>query len=168
MVWNPPATWTPNTVLTATQLNQQVRDNLKAIGDASTAFTPTWTGSGSNPAIGNGALNCGYKVAGNRLWISYRITMGTTTTYGSGTYTLGIPAGLTISTGRWMLNGNARDDSASGALYPVFGLASAGNSFVLRTLPTSAGGSMPGVTATVPFTLANLDEIFIAGEVELA
>ena len=166
MAWNDPSTWVPNTVLTATQLNAEVRDNFKAIGDVSESYTPEWTASTTNPDIGNGTLAGGYKVAGKRLWIWIRITMGSTTTYGSGTQLVSLPTGLTLATGRWMLHGTARD-ATDGSPYPLFGLG-AGTTFVLRTLPGTAGNSLSGVNGSTPFAFADGDDIFLHGEVELA
>lgn len=165
MVWTNPATWSAGAVLTAAQLNQQVRDNLKAIGDAGTAYTPTWAGTGSNPAIGNGSITGGYNLAGKRLWFWMQVTMGTTTTYGSGTLTLSLPAGVTLAAGFWNFNGIARDTSA-GAIYPMFAQPVGGTTVAIRTLPTTAGNPLAAVSGTVPFTWATGDSLFIHGEAE--
>lgn len=168
MVWNTPSTWAAGAILTAAQLNAQVRDNFNAIGDPGTAFTPTWTATTTNPAIGNGTLAGGYNVAGKRLWIWMRIVMGSTTTYGSGAYQLALPAGLTPVTGRWRLNGVMRDESAPG-FFEVIGVCSlTGTNIALLTPATTAGNAYRSVGPTVPFTFANTDEIFISGELELA
>ena len=45
MAWTTPSTWTAGAVLTAAQLNTQVKGNLDVIGGAWTAYTPTWTGA---------------------------------------------------------------------------------------------------------------------------
>lgn len=60
-------------------------------------YVPTWTGSVSNPAIGNGTLGGFYKIQGR--WIRGNVTMvaGTTTTFGTGTWAFGYP--FTISAG---------------------------------------------------------------------
>ena len=64
MAWTSPRTWVASEVVTAAIMNTHVRDNLKAIGDAWTSFTPTWTGVTTNPAIGNGTLNGQHMVVG--------------------------------------------------------------------------------------------------------
>jgi hypothetical protein len=60
-------------------------------------YVPTWTGAGSNPAIGNGTLGGFYKVQGR--WVKGNVTVvaGTTTTFGTGTWAFGYP--FTISAG---------------------------------------------------------------------
>lgn len=168
MAWTAPSTWAAAAVLTAAQLNTQVRDNFKAIGDPGIAFTPTWTAATTNPAIGNGTLTGGYNVAGKRLWIWMRIVMGSTTTYGSGAYQLALPASLTPVAGRWRLNGFMRDESAPG-FFEVAGACSlTGTNIALLTPGTTAGGAYRSVGPTVPFTFADTDEIFLSGELELA
>lgn len=165
MAWSTPSTWVAGAVLTAAQLNAQLRDNMKEIGDASTAYTPAWTSSGTNPAIGNGSITGGYRLAGKMLDFWARVVTGSTTTYGSGTYSLSIPAGLTPISGRAILTGSLIDSSAS-QTYPLFGFWG-GSAITLRILPTTAGNPFGAFTPTSPFTLANTDEIFIGGRLEV-
>lgn len=168
MAWNTPSTWTAGAVLTAAQLNAQVRDNFKAIGDPGTLFTPTWTASTADPTIGNGSLTGGYSLAGKRLWVWMRIVMGTTTSYGSGSYSLALPAGLTPVTGRWRLNGISRDESAPG-FFEIVGVTSlTSGTLALLTPATTAGSNYRLVGPSTPFTFADADEIFISGELEVA
>lgn len=165
MAWNTPTTWVSGAFLLASELNAQVRDNMKAIGDASTAYTPIWAGSTTNPVIGNGSITGGYHLTGKMLEFWARVITGSTTTYGSGTYSLSLPAGLTPIAGRSLLTGTLIDTSAS-ATYPLFGFWS-GSAITLRALPTTAGNPLAAVTPTVPFTFANTDEIFIDGRLEV-
>lgn len=52
-----------------------------------TTFTPTWGGTVTNPALGNATVTASYKqLDANTLFISIGITMGSTTTYGSGNW----------------------------------------------------------------------------------
>lgn len=55
------------------------------------SYTPTWTGSGSNPAIGNGSIVGAWSRDGNNVTVSITVTMGSTTTYGAGSYSFGLP-----------------------------------------------------------------------------
>lgn len=56
-----------------------------------TSYTPTWTGTGSNPSIGTGTLTGYYVRLGDLVigWIS--MTAGGTTTFGTGTWEFAIP-----------------------------------------------------------------------------
>lgn len=65
-----------------------------------TAYTPSWTGSGSDPAIGNGTLVGYSRRVGGSLEVALHVTAGSTTTFGSGTYYFGLPSGLAIDTAR--------------------------------------------------------------------
>lgn len=58
------------------------------------SYTPTWTAGTTNPTLGNGTLTGGYRRIGDRIdfWIS--LTMGSTTTYGSGSYRFSIPVAV--------------------------------------------------------------------------
>lgn len=168
MAWNTPTTWVAGAVLTAAQLNDQLRDNFKAIGDPWTTYAPTWASSGgTQPAVGNGSLTGAYMRAGKLLSFRITLSMGTTTTYGTGTYQFTMPAAPLAH--RWAIEGFARDDSASGALFPVRAFwDSTNNVAILRTWPTTAGAALVPVTATVPFAFANLDSISLSGTLELA
>lgn len=87
-----PATWVTGTVVTAAQLNLEVRDALTGIQAAFTAFTPAWTASTTNPTIGNGTIACRYQRYGKTIpSCEFYLLLGSTTTVGSGNYSLSIP-----------------------------------------------------------------------------
>lgn len=54
-------------------------------------YLPTWTGSGGNPAIGNGSLTGSYSRVGNTCTAVINASMGSTTTFGSGVWSFGLP-----------------------------------------------------------------------------
>lgn len=164
MAWTSPATWVANTILTAAQLNEQVRDNLKAIGDPMTSYTPTWSAITTPPAIGNGTITGKYLAAGKFIRFRVTIAMGSTTTYGSGQYTVSLPfaahgSGIQIV-----------DTLAfGGTSYFGKGRITAGATAVgLYTPATTAGDLDRLVTATVPFAFANGDSITVCGTYEAA
>lgn len=164
MAWTAPSTWVAGAVLTAAQLNQQLRDNFKAIGDPWTSYTPAWAGT-TDPVIGNGTLTGAYMSAGKLTHVSISIIMGSTTTYGSGTWSLSLPNTL-VGTMRFPFTGIARDTSA-GQFYP---LRTAGSVAPLGLMcdGTTAGGPLRSVTPTIPFTFANTDELHLFGTYETA
>lgn len=64
-------------------------------GDSAwTTYTPSWTASGTAPAIGNGTLKGRYKRLGKWVVVNIFQKMGTTSTFGTGTYAWSLPAGL--------------------------------------------------------------------------
>jgi hypothetical protein len=67
------------------------RDALKAASEAWTAYTPTWTGTTTNPAIGDGTLVGAYARVNKLIHCRINLTMGGTTTYGSGNWIFALP-----------------------------------------------------------------------------
>ncbi|MEU6496452.1 hypothetical protein ABZ890_39750 [Streptomyces sp. NPDC046984] len=56
-----------------------------------TSYTPAWTGSTTNPSIGNGTLTGRYTKLGPTVMCEIFLIPGSTTTFGSGTYLLSVP-----------------------------------------------------------------------------
>lgn len=164
MTWSTPTT-AAGGVLTSAFWNAQVRDNLKTVGDAWGSWTPAWTGASSDPAIGNGTKVGGYMASGKfvRFWIS--VTMGSSTTYGSGAWQFDVP--VTEAAHRWLFDGVTRDVSASKS-YPVSIERTASGVFTVRADALTAGGEFRSLSSTVPFAWATGDEIFLSGVYEAA
>lgn len=130
------------------------------------AYTPTWTAVTTNPAIGNGSLIGRYSVIGSTCFGTVRIatTAGTgNTTFGSGTWSIGLP--LTSANKYLWYGGNWNAVDAGTASY-------AG---VLRILPNTAaissfyrdqGSSV--LSEASPFTWANGDSLNITYRYEVA
>jgi hypothetical protein len=111
----------------------------------STPFTPAWTGTGSNPAIGNGTISSAYWLRGRTCHYVGKITMGSTTTFGSGSWLISAPVNL-IST-----------DQATGILYCDDTSTSANNragALTGSSASTFALQVLSNVTPTSPFTWA--------------
>lgn len=88
MSWTAPRTWVAGETVTAALLNTHLRDNLKAVGDAWTAYTPGWSGSGG--IIGSGLRVGAFMQAGKLVLANFRLTVGGSTTL-TGTYDIGLP-----------------------------------------------------------------------------
>lgn len=76
---------------------ERQNDQMEALTAAGwTAYTPTWTGSGGNPAIGNGTLTGRYRLVpgGDLVQATIRIQAGSTTTFGTGFWSVGYPTGI--------------------------------------------------------------------------
>lgn len=63
--------------------------NLVSIPNQS--YTPTWTGTTTNPTLGNGTLTGEWSRRGNRISVDITLTIGSTTTLGSGTWEFTVP-----------------------------------------------------------------------------
>lgn len=171
MAWTSPRTWVAAEKPPAATYNTHVRDNFKAIGDAWTAYGSgsSWTSSGTAPSLGNGTWNGKYMQAGKLVHFRIVLTMGSTTTYGTGTYLLALPVAAASDIGRLLItNGDARDDSAAGDFMIGGLITNSATTLSLRALPATAGIAMVVVSNTVPFTFANLDSITISGTYEAA
>lgn len=124
------------------------------------AYTPTWAASGSAPAIGNGTIAGRWQRLFDR-WhaISIKMTFGSTTTFGTGNYTLSLPSGM----------GNAVATSigriAISASTNYFGTANVYNAsavIVLGSVTSGSNPSMTNVTPTVPVSLASTNSIAVS------
>ena len=147
MAWTNPRTWVAGETLTAALLNVHLRDNLNALGDPWTAYTPTLTGW----AIGNGTLVARYMATGKLIHAYIKITAGSTTTYG----TLGVSLPVASRVGAWFPAGLivCKDDAATNPRTV---------SAVLTSTTAVAGFQEAGAaapTATVPFTFGAADTV---------
>lgn len=154
-----------DTTTVPTNLNT-LGDALQATSEAWTAYTPTWTAS-VNPALGNGSFTGSAYAQVNKL-IFFRIvlTMGTTTTYGTGTWLLTLPV-APINAGVMTFAGNALNSGVG--YFPcrmtVEGGLAAGQ---ILTPATTAGNADRGVSGTVPFTWGTVDSLTIIGSYQAA
>ena len=123
--------------------------------DAWTSYTPTWGSSGTQPAIGNGTVTGSYALipnaAAKTCAVSIHVTMGSTTTYGTGNYTLSLPF-TPVSKGRTSLNATLTDVSGGdvywGLLY--WTTTTAANLVYINV----ANGRFASVSNTAPVTWA--------------
>lgn len=163
MAWVSPRTWVAAEVVTAALMNQ-LRDALKAIGDPWTSYTPTWSSSATAVAIGNGTQVGAYINAGKLVTFRAKITMGSTTTYGTGSYRIALPVSMSTSDpGRFAV---ALLDSSAGATYQGMTYSVAGTLAPIAIDNGTAGGAIQAVTSAVPFTFATGDTIEVVGTYE--
>lgn len=75
--------WAAGDRITAARLNEMV-------GQWS-SYTAAWTAATTNPVLGNGTLTARYQLLGQTCELSIHLIFGSTTTLGSGAYSIGIP-----------------------------------------------------------------------------
>lgn len=121
---------------------------------AFSTYTPSWTASAVNPAVGDGAILGRYLQIGKLVHLKISLTMGTTTTYGTGDWRFSLPVTASASVAS---NGEAAFFDTSGAAY-YRGL-SRWNGANLQ-VRTNASPTVL-VDATNPFTWANGDTLQI-------
>lgn len=124
-------------------------------------FTPVWTASTTNPTLGNGTLVGRFTQIGNTVHYSITLTIGSTTTNGSGVYRFSPP--VAPSQGTLSPAGNALLADASPVAYrPRTAYFDTPARIVMRD---EAGAN---VTHNAPWTWATGDTIKINGTYEAA
>lgn len=158
-----PATWTAGEVVAASKMNSQIRDVATGIQASWDTYTPTWGGT-SDPDIGNGVLSGRYMRVGKTITANITIVMGSTTTYGSGTWTLSLPVASVFTTTTYVNLGSVsmRDTSASANSTGVAILANQ------TTAQMVVGSSNAFVSTTAPWTWANGDTLSVTLNYEAA
>lgn len=125
-----------------------------------TTYTPTWTGSGSNPAIGNGTLTGSYLRLGDMVFFTINVTAGSTTTFGSGSYSLSLPI-TAAATFKWALTVDLLDAGTQHYSGVAFVNASGTTTAEILVMSNTFG---PGNWQhNSPFTFGNGDSIIISG-----
>lgn len=145
---------------------QQITQAVDALGAAWTAYTPTWTAS-TPPVIGNGSIDAAYLLIGKLAFFRCKITMGSTTTFGSGQWNIGMP--YPPKTDKIRFADSQAYDSSANAYYPAAAMwNNPGSLSVLWTPGTTAGGPDRAINATTPFTWAQSDQMIVRGLYERA
>jgi hypothetical protein len=129
-----------------------------AIQDAWTSYTPSWTSSGTAPALGNGTLTGEYQQVGDLVYVKIVWQAGSTTTYGTGTYRFSLPVAPELDE---IIPCFVNDSSGSGR-YPgvawiILASATGDNMRII------VADNQTGTGATSPFTFATSDKIVIEG-----
>lgn len=127
-------------------------------------WTPTWSGFAGNPALGNGTMNAKYRRIGKTIDGVIALTMGSTTTFGSGQWRFSLPGGATVRTGHeytcavWMF-----DASASNRYVGAGRIAGT----LLELHNAALGATQGSVTSAAPFTWATSDLLSVSFTVEV-
>jgi hypothetical protein len=129
------------------------------------SYTPTWTASTTDPVLGNGSLTGGYRRIGDQVDFWLKLTAGSTTTFGVGTYRLSLPvAGLDSSYVQGFSVGILDAGTAWYVNYMGQGQRSGlSSSFECTSMNTSADW-----TTTAPFTFGNTDSVTVQGSYRVA
>lgn len=94
-----PRTWVAGEIVTATEMNTEVRDAVTGIQAAWTSYTPALTASTTNPTLGSGSQQTGaYLQMGKTIFAQGHIAFGSSgVAAGSGRYSISIPVAATGS-----------------------------------------------------------------------
>jgi hypothetical protein len=147
-----PRTWVVGEVVSAALMNQEIRDQFNTFFGSWTAYTPTWTSTGTAPALGNGTLIGRYMKIGRTVICHINLTSGSTTTYGTGSYSFSLPA-TSANAGASLVSSVQFLGTARWGGECVISANATTTSPFLSTSSTDA--RLTGMTATVPETLAS-------------
>jgi hypothetical protein len=132
----------------------------------SAAFTPTWSSSGTQPAIGNGTISGRYTRVGSLIFATWLVIPGSTSTFGTGSYNLTLPVAAAVQ--RYTLGVDLLD---TGTQHYVGQAIVDGNVSTTVFSEIVAGSNATGPTGwaqTAPFTFGNTDRLLISGFYEAA
>jgi hypothetical protein len=119
-------------------------------------FTTSWTGSVTNPAIGDGSLTAFYTLENKICTVQIKMLAGSTTTFGSGTWAFSLPFGISNDVEQAVGSALALDTGVN--FYTGISLINAGQSTVVAYLGGTTGNI---ISATNPFTWASGDYVYI-------
>ncbi|MEU6344490.1 hypothetical protein ABZ883_26480 [Streptomyces sp. NPDC046977] len=142
-----PRTWVVGEVVTAAYLNAEIRDQINSMLAAWTSYTPAWTAVTTNPTIGNGAIGGRYMLIGRTCHFALEVSMGSTTAFGSGAYSLSLPFASAAGVGR-IATGQAVNSTGRGDLTCVI---ASGNSVVNPFAPGASSSITNQLTSSGMF-----------------
>lgn len=122
-------------------------------GPNTQTYVPTWTSSGTAPAIGNGSIAGRFIQLGKWVFVQFNLTFGSTSTFGTGEYIFSLP--VTAAATSVGDIGAMRAADAGTAAYRGFAHIFSTTSFKVETAasPAVIWGQL------VPFTWGNTDRI---------
>lgn len=159
MAWTAPRTWTTGELVTAAQLNTNVRDNLNAAFPNTTDWDDWTPGNSAGLAIGNGTATGRYIQVGKLVALTGHIILGSTSTVGAGASTT-FPVEPALTPTHSPVHGLARYVDASGPIH--HGRAERFDTNRCRFIVDDVSGTYnlrAFVAATVPFTWTTSDQI---------
>ncbi|MYZ38351.1 MULTISPECIES: hypothetical protein [unclassified Streptomyces] len=159
-----PRTWVVGEIVTDAMLNVEIRDQFNSMFDAWTTYTPTFVSTGTAPVLGNGTLTGRYMKWGRTVMVFAQFTAGSTTTFGSGNLSIGLPvAGSAGSTPGLLDLQCSRTGSVNFAVGRCTLPSGATTTGTCWWPSVSTIGDWDAWTATVPWTLAAADIVRVYG-----
>jgi hypothetical protein len=144
----------------------------KIKADAWTSYTPTWTALSTNPTLGNGTITGKYIQLGKTVLFRVHITFGSTTTAGSGNWSLTLPTNHNhpdySPIGDMVAGDTGGPDFTVGtAMTTVSALGGGVNKFVCY-YQTSGGVNANPIASGNPFAWGTNDIFSVTGTYEAA
>jgi hypothetical protein len=160
-----PRTFVVGEAWTAAKANTEIRDLANGIQAAWTAYTPALT----NITLGNGSLaGSAYIQIGKTIKFRVLLTLGSTTVISGGMqFSLPVAALTALGSGNYPVGDSSlRDSSASATVYG--GCRMLASATGIAPTYNNTATSSTDCTATLPWTWAVGDTVWIEGEYEAA
>lgn len=128
---------------------------------AYTAYVPTWTASGTAPAIGNATVIGQYVQVGKLVHAYGSIVFGSTSTFGTGVYSLALPVPASVNAiggGNNSCGSGYGSHSVSGMFQPTYFIRGGGTTMGIFYATTYLGAAAQA-GQLAPWTWANADLI---------
>lgn len=134
-----------------------------------TAWTPSWTADGgTNPTLGNGTLVGRYFRIGKLVVFTIALTLGSTTTKGSGGWSFQLPVSGAAGTGDGRAVGNASLTDFGSARWAGWVRLDTVNTVRIDAPIASNDVRLTDVGPSTPFVWTNPDSILLTGAYETA
>ncbi len=118
-------------------------------GGAWQSYTPAWTASVTQPAIGNGVLTGRFLQIGKTVDVMVHILWGSTTSNGNGLYTFSLPPGMVLRAAPSTVYMSAGGMFVGSGFFPLLSILQGGlNTFTLIGNNTSIYHDQPGIWST--------------------
>ncbi|WP_121713223.1 hypothetical protein [Streptomyces sp. E5N91] len=131
------------------------------------SYTPTWTASGSAPSVGSGGSLIGrYVQIGGAVHFAIKLTGGSGTTWGSGTYSFALP--VPVASGIDMIGDAFIGDASAGSAAYSTGIAFVGAGASTVTAYIGGKNASSALSNANPQTFASGDRIWLTGAYEAA
>lgn len=147
--------------------------NVTAAGNitvgAWVSYTPTWTSTGTAPAIGNGTLVGRYSLQGKTCTVMVGLTFGSTTTAGTGTYAFALPFTAVTRAGNAWIGQALVTDSGVASTAGVCQVVSGGTTAIpVGPSNSTTTNNGAGWGATSPFSFGTNDSMYLTFTYEIA
>jgi len=150
------ATYTDNSTSTG--------NNVNHIDYGFYSPTVSWLADTTNPSLGNGTLTCRVTRRGRKLKVDIALTMGSTTTFGTGPWYFELPAPFSTWVATASVTGALRIFD-SGTAWLLGSCAVSGGARRIYMFPTNGAA---GVQSTIPITWASSDSLTLSVEYEIS
>lgn len=139
-----------------------------SLAGAWTSYVPAWTATGTAPAVGDGTITGAYVQFGKTVHFRIALTMGASSTYGTGSYKFSLPVAAHAGVVPFTPLGNAyMEDAGSGTFMgQLFDFSSTTILVGIHAILTAGGMTFIGTTA--PFVWGTADYLYLSGTYQAA